>query len=364
MTTLTVNGREITKSITPRTHLADFLRESQNLTGTHLGCEHGVCGACTILIDGSPARSCITFAAMCEGADIITIEGLEDDLAVTRLRAAFTAEHALQCGFCTPGMLVTARDIVHRLPDADDDRIRLELAGNLCRCTGYNGIVRAIRRVLDERLNFAPQKPAGLGQQKFATGTVQANPTPPAAPAGLAGKSLQQKLRLAVPVKTAWEAVRNPGLIASCVPGVTLTSAEPDHLTGEMAASFGPITARFTGTGNITYGDYTGTINAQGMDAASNTRLTAEAIFRVSGEGEQSVIWIDIKYALRGPLAQLARPPIVNLFAVEILGQVAANLEARLLGGDVSPPKKLSLVALLGAVVQNWLRRLFSGAGS
>ncbi len=176
MTTLTINGREITKPITPRTHLADFLRESQNLTGTHLGCEHGVCGACTILIDGSPARSCITFAAMCEGADIITIEGLEDDLAITRLRAAFTAEHALQCGFCTPGMLVTARDIVHRLPDADDDRIRLELAGNLCRCTGYNGIVRAIRRVLDERLNFAPQKPASLGNKNSPRALCRRSP--------------------------------------------------------------------------------------------------------------------------------------------------------------------------------------------
>ena len=104
----------------PRTHLADFLREARLLTGTHLGCEHGVCGACTLLIDGAPSRSCIAYAVACDGADVRTIEGLEDDPAIARLRAAFTAEHALQCGYCTPGMLVTARDIVHRLPDADD----------------------------------------------------------------------------------------------------------------------------------------------------------------------------------------------------------------------------------------------------
>ncbi len=148
---LTVNGRAVAAAVAPRTHLADFLREHLLLTGTHLGCEHGVCGACTLLIDGAPARSCIAFAAACEGARVQTIEGLEHDPIMTLLRAAFTAEHALQCGYCTPGMLATARDIVTRLPHADDARIRRELSGNLCRCTGYVGLVRALRRVLDAR---------------------------------------------------------------------------------------------------------------------------------------------------------------------------------------------------------------------
>ena len=145
---LTVNGEPLRAEVEPRTHLADFLRESQGLTGTNLGCEHGVCGACTLEIDGAPARSCITFAVACDGASVRTIEGFEDDAVMAELRAAFTAEHALQCGYCTPGMLITARDIVTRLPDADEARIRTELSGNLCRCTGYMGIVRAIQRVL------------------------------------------------------------------------------------------------------------------------------------------------------------------------------------------------------------------------
>ena len=148
---LTVNGRRVETAVEPRTHLADFLRESQGLTGTNLGCEHGVCGACTVEIDGVPARSCIAFAAACDGATVRTIEGFDDDPVMAQLRDAFTAEHALQCGYCTPGMLVTARDIVTRLPQADEARIRKELAGNLCRCTGYMGIVRAIQRVLVER---------------------------------------------------------------------------------------------------------------------------------------------------------------------------------------------------------------------
>lgn len=152
---LTVNGQSITAVVEPRTHLADFLREHERLTGTHLGCEHGVCGACTIELDGVPARSCIQFAVRCEGARVRTIEGFDDDAVMQQLRTAFSAEHALQCGFCTPGMLITARDIVIRLPQlvnaTDEARIRRELAGNLCRCTGYQGIVRAIQRVLRER---------------------------------------------------------------------------------------------------------------------------------------------------------------------------------------------------------------------
>ncbi len=160
--TLTVNGAAVTADVEPRTHLADFLREGRLLTGTHLGCEHGVCGACTLLIDGAPARSCIAYAVACDGADIRTIEGLEDDPVIDRLRAAFTAEHALQCGYCTPGMLMTARDIVQRVSDADEARIRLELAGNLCRCTGYAGIVRAIARVLAERVVLPTATPVPL----------------------------------------------------------------------------------------------------------------------------------------------------------------------------------------------------------
>ena len=149
--TLTVNGRRLSAPAEGRTHLADHLREAHGLTGTHLGCEHGVCGACTIEIDERPARSCITYAAACEGLAVRTIEGFDDDPLMAELRVAFSAEHALQCGYCTPGMLVTAHDIVRRLPQADEARVRLELAGNLCRCTGYRGIVRAIQRVLAAR---------------------------------------------------------------------------------------------------------------------------------------------------------------------------------------------------------------------
>ncbi len=152
---LHINGAVRSAPAEDRCHLADHLREHLGLTGTHIGCEHGVCGACTVEIDGAPARSCINFAAACEGRQVRTIEGFEDDSVMAQLRDAFSAEHALQCGYCTPGMLITARDIVRRLPHADEARVRLELSGNLCRCTGYRGIVLAIMRVLEQRRSEA-----------------------------------------------------------------------------------------------------------------------------------------------------------------------------------------------------------------
>jgi carbon-monoxide dehydrogenase small subunit len=145
---ISVNGKERHASIEPRTTLADFVREECSLTGTNLGCEQGVCGACTLMIDGAPMRSYIIPAVSCSGVEVRTIEDFDQDPLMVELRDAFTAEHALQCGYCTPGMLATARDIVTRLPDADEARIRLELSGNLCRCTGYVGLVRAVQRVL------------------------------------------------------------------------------------------------------------------------------------------------------------------------------------------------------------------------
>ena len=153
---LTVNTRAVEASAEPRTHLADFLRDSLNLTGTHLGCEHGVCGACTLLLDDMPARSCITYAVACDGARITTIEGLDDDEITVELRAAFTREHALQCGYCTPGMLVAAQDLLKSNAEPDREQIREHLSGNYCRCTGYQAIVDAVETTARARMESKP----------------------------------------------------------------------------------------------------------------------------------------------------------------------------------------------------------------
>lgn len=154
---LNVNGKSVTTEIDPRMNLADFLRDELKLKGTHLGCEHGACGACTVLMDGVPVRSCVAMAASCEGTEITSIEGYGNDPIMQDLRQAFHEEHALQCGYCTPGMLATARDIVIRFDTPDTDVIRAELAGCICRCTGYRGIVRAIARCISDKARSADE---------------------------------------------------------------------------------------------------------------------------------------------------------------------------------------------------------------
>ena len=141
---LEINGATVADDVAPRTSLADYLRERRNLTGTHLGCEHGVCGACTILVDGDPVRSCLALAAACDGRRVRTIEGFAGEPAMAALRAAFHRRHSLQCGFCTPAMLITAWDLIRRGKADSDAEIRRGLAGNICRCTGYTNIVAAI----------------------------------------------------------------------------------------------------------------------------------------------------------------------------------------------------------------------------
>src|SRR6195256_2563228 len=139
-----VNGQDVDLDVEPRLTLADCLRHRLRLTGTHLGCEHGVCGACTVIVDGAAVRSCLVLAVQAEGSSVVTVEGLSSEEALTPLQAAFRKHHALQCGFCTPGMLTTAHALLTEEPDADADRIRSVLTGNLCRCTGYIPIVEAV----------------------------------------------------------------------------------------------------------------------------------------------------------------------------------------------------------------------------
>jgi len=149
--TVTVNGIVHRHAVEPRLLLADFLRGTLGLTGTHVGCEHGVCGACTIMLDGDSMRACLMFAVQADGAGIETVEGLGKIGHLNPLQQSFHEHHALQCGFCTPGMLMTATDLLKKYPLATDDEIREGLSGNLCRCTGYEHIVAAIRAVVKEQ---------------------------------------------------------------------------------------------------------------------------------------------------------------------------------------------------------------------
>jgi carbon-monoxide dehydrogenase small subunit len=149
--TLTVNGTQVSRRIPARMHLIDFLREELGLTGSHVACEHGVCGACTVRVDGEIRRGCLMLAVQADGSKVDTVEGLSDSGELRELQQAFHEKNALQCGYCTPGMLLTALDLVARRPQASREEIREFMSGNLCRCTGYQAIVDAIEAVLEAR---------------------------------------------------------------------------------------------------------------------------------------------------------------------------------------------------------------------
>ena len=337
---LTVNGKVIAASVEPRTSLADFLRDALDLTGTHLGCEHGVCGACTLFIDGVPARSCITFAIACDGASITTIEGFDDDEIMRALREAFSREHGLQCGYCTPGMLASARDTVMRMPDASERDIRVAMSGNLCRCTGYVGIVRAIQRVIAERKAkglFSPVNattalgPAGSGHAKptnhepaaafpssppllpegegsillpsLPRGRSVLPPSPPkgrsvlppsppgrgtegegkfmeSPPArGKPQTTLRESFSVDHPRAEVWDFFGRLGEVTTCLPGTSLLSKPTDdHVETRIRVKVGPIVAEFEGVADIIRDPsrYTGTIHGSARDTRSNSMTRGE----------------------------------------------------------------------------------------
>ena len=155
---LTVNGRVYERTVEPRLLLVDFLRHELGLTGTHVGCAHGVCGACTVIMNGETVRSCITFAVQAEGAQIKTVEGLAENGRLNPIQQAFHENHALQCGYCTPGFLMTVTEFLDENPDPSENEIRHALAGNLCRCTGYVNIVRAVRAAAEKMRSGAVQR--------------------------------------------------------------------------------------------------------------------------------------------------------------------------------------------------------------
>ncbi|MBA3447329.1 MAG: 2Fe-2S iron-sulfur cluster binding domain-containing protein [Pseudaminobacter sp.] len=392
MVNLTVNGKAVSAEVEPRLHLADFLRETQNLTGTHLGCEHGVCGACTILVDGVPTRSCITYAVACEHADVTTVEGLDDDEITAELRAAFTSEHGLQCGYCTPGMIVSARDVVLRMQAPSEHDIRIAMSGNLCRCTGYVGIVRAIQSVIGSRRargvdaildgNRKTLGPAGSGH---GASTVSGKPRVAAAPAAKAAvpaprqdadwkpqNNFTQSFTVAHPVEKVWDFFGRIADVAGCLPGSSLAGEPVDgHVEGQIRVKVGPIAAEFQGVADVSRDETTrtGTINGSGKDKRSNSAtrgLIGYAVQPGEKPGETRVD-VNIGYTLTGVLAQFGRSGLVQDVAGRLIAAFVQNLEAKLShqadgGGRDAPPviTELDAGSLISSVVIGRVKRFFA----
>ena len=385
---LTINGRAVAAEVEPRTHLADFIRDTQTLTGTHLGCEHGVCGACTVLLDGIPVRSCITYAAACSGANVTTIEGLDEDEIGKELRAAFTREHALQCGYCTPGMLISARDLVLRMETASERDIRVAMSGNLCRCTGYVGIVRAIQSVVADRRarGIAPVPGAGRAELGPA-GSGRAPAVAPAPAASRAGAavsvqdlseetladwqpqaSFEQSFIVNHPLDKVWTFFADTAAVASCLPGAALTG-DPNarNVSGRMRLKVGPIAAEFRGTARIDRdpATHSGTIEGSGRDQRSSSATRGAIRYRLVPQSERATrVELNVGYRLTGPLAQFSRSDLVHDIASRIIATFVQNVEARLSGKTTAAPAAeldaggLFLSAVAGRI-RAFLRRLF-----
>lgn len=396
--TLKVNGRALSADVEPRTHLADLLRETHNLTGTHLGCEHGVCGACTLLVDGAPTRSCITFAVACENADVTTIEGLDDDEIATELRAAFTREHGLQCGYCTPGMIVAARDVVLRLDAPSETDIRVAMSGNLCRCTGYVGITRAIQSVIADRRargiagvtggERTRLGPAGSGNAAASEAPAVATKpaTRPAAPSATPARAaatpkldeawtpqatLTQSFTVSHSAEEVWAFFGRIRDVAACLPGASLdTVTEDGHVDGRIRVKVGPIAAEFQGVAGVTRdeAERTGVINGAGKDKKSNSATRGLIRYAVrEAEGGGARVDVDVGYALTGMLAQFGRSGLVQDVANRLTAAFVQNLEARLAhgdgaDGDAPAPvvSELDAGSLVFTVVKGWFAGLFA----
>jgi carbon-monoxide dehydrogenase small subunit len=356
---LTVNTRAIKASVEPRTHLADFLRDSLNLTGTHLGCEHGVCGACTLLLDDMPARSCITYAVACDGARVTTIEGLDDDEITTELRAAFSREHALQCGYCTPGMLIAARDLVLRLPTSDEHRIRVGLSGNLCRCTGYVGIVRAVRAVIDQRRKRGVAPIPGGGRQTLGPAgsgnatnpavsdsaarpatkadTPDQNTGAMAIPDFTPAKIFKDQFTVAYPPDRVFDMLGDVAEVTACLPGASLTGTPtPERVEGMIRVKLGPISADFRGAARIEriLETLSGRIVGMGSDQRSRSSTQGEIRYHLvpTEQGAATRVELSIGYSLKGMLAQIARDGLVRDLATRLTADFARNLDRHLSG--------------------------------
>ncbi len=370
--TLTVNGRKVTAEVAARTHLADFLRDHLRLTGTHLGCEHGVCGACTVLIDDKPARSCITYAAACDGLAIRTIEGFEDDALMGELRQAFSREHGLQCGFCTAGMLISSRDIVQRIPGVDERRIRMELSGNLCRCTGYLGIVKAVSSVVEMHRGDAVAKPAPRSAEapaRFAPAATAAGAAPAAAAlpdeaARQGWTRLEESFVIAAAPAVVWRALADFPKVAACLPGAELTEHDDRSVRGRLKVKLGPMAASFAGSASVERDDsaLAAVVKGAGSDGNSRSRTRGQLTYCLTPEGVTSTrVSVSVEYDLQGPLAQFSRSSLARDFAGRIVAEFAGNLNATLGGGaDAVPrPASLNLGLLIWGLIRSRLARLF-----
>ncbi|NMO92662.1 2Fe-2S iron-sulfur cluster-binding protein [Actinomycetospora sp. TBRC 11914] len=353
--TLTVNGRETTLAVAPRTTLSDVLRDRLGLTGTHVGCEHGVCGMCTVLVDGEAARACLLFAVQCEGAEITTVEGLGSAGDQHPLQRAFSHHHALQCGFCTPGMLMSSYDLLAG-GTYDEATLAEDMSGVLCRCTGYRGILAAVADVAVAHPEGVPAPraavPAALvGRSGSASAAAPASghdedaagaPAEITVPSGPPTVTVEVEEALASPVEDVWAVLADFERLAACLPGAEMTAdLGGGRYRGAAKVALGPVSLAFDGLAHVVEHDpaaHVMRVLAQGADRGGSS---THAVIRLAADGREdggTTLRAGADVHLSGRVAQFGRA-LAGDVSRRLFEQFAASVDEAARTGEAPAPR-------------------------
>ncbi len=378
--TLTVNGRETTVAVAPRTTLSDVLRDRLGLTGTHVGCEHGVCGMCTVLVDGEAARACLLFAVQCEGAEITTVEGLGGAGDQHPLQQAFSHHHALQCGFCTPGMLMSGYDLLAG-GTYDEDTLAEDMSGVLCRCTGYRGILAAVTDVAAAYPDGIPAPraavPAALvgrvgGVSASAAPTADEAEEAPEAPADVTIPSgpptvtVEVESVLESSVDDVWAVLADFERLAACLPGAEMTAdLGGDRYRGAAKVALGPVSLAFDGLAHVVEHDpdeHVMRVLAQGADRGGSSTQAVIRLAAASLPDGGTTLRAGADVHLSGRIAQFGRA-LAGDVSRRLFEQFAAAVDEAARTGEAPRPSsgpsplRLVLDAIRARLRGMWRRR-------
>jgi aerobic-type carbon monoxide dehydrogenase small subunit (CoxS/CutS family)/carbon monoxide dehydrogenase subunit G len=378
--TLTVNGRETTVAVAPRTTLSDVLRDRLGLTGTHVGCEHGVCGMCTVLVDGEAARACLLFAVQCEGAEITTVEGLGGAGDQHPLQQAFSHHHALQCGFCTPGMLMSGYDLLAG-GTYDEDTLAEDMSGVLCRCTGYRGILAAVADVAAAHPDGVPAPraavPAALvgrvgGVSAGAAPTAEEAEEAPEAPAevtipsGPPTVTVEVESVLESSVDDVWAVLADFERLAACLPGAEMTAdLGGDRYRGAAKVALGPVSLAFDGLAHVVEHDpdeHVMRVLAQGADRGGSSTQAVIRLAAASMPDGGTTLRAGADVHLSGRIAQFGRA-LAGDVSRRLFEQFAAAVDEAARTGEAPRPSsgpsplRLVLDAIRARLRGMWRRR-------